>query len=52
MKFIEEGYNAAQLDDIREIIERAALIKVIQEEVRSAKTLFEEAKELREKIKL
>ena len=50
--FAEEGYKAAQSDDIRETIERAALIKVAQEEVRSAQAHFEEARELTEKIKL
>ena len=50
--FAEEGLNAARLDDIGESIEKATLIKVIQEKVRSAKTLSEEAKESREKVEL
>ena len=50
--FAREGLNAAQSDDIRETIKEAALIKVVQIEVRSAKTQFEEVKELREKIEL
>ena len=52
VKFIEEGYNAAQLDNFGEMVDRAALIKVVQEEDRSAKTQFGEAKESREKIEL
>ena len=52
VKFAEEGYNAAQVDSFGVTIERAALIKMIQEEVQSAKTQFEEAKKLREKIEL
>ena len=51
-RFREEGYNVAQLDSFGETIERATLIKVIQEEVRSAKTQFEEAKRSREKVEL
>ena len=50
--FAKETLNAAQLDDIGETIERDALIKVIREEVRSAKTQFEEAKESRENTEL
>lgn len=52
VEYAEEGYKAAQSDEIRETIERAALIKVTQEEVRSAQTRFEEARELTEKIEL
>ena len=52
VEFAEEVLKAAQSDDIRETIERAALINVVQEEVRSAQTQFEEAKESTEKIVL
>ncbi|KAL8941535.1 MAG: hypothetical protein Q9211_001782 [Gyalolechia sp. 1 TL-2023] len=52
VKFAEEGYDAAQLDNIGETVERAALIKMAQEEVRSAQTQIEEAKEPLEKIRL
>ena len=51
-EFAEEGYNAARLDSIGETVERAALIKVVQEEIRSTQTQFEQARELKEKIKL
>lgn len=52
LEFAEEGYKAAQLDDIRETVERAALTKVTQAEVRSAHTQFEQARKSTEKIKL
>ena len=52
VEFAEEVLKVTQSDDIRETIERAALIKVVQEEVRSAQTQFEEAKESTEKIVL
>ena len=52
LEFAQEVLKAAQSDDIKETIERAALIKAVQEEVRSAQTQFEEAKESREKIVL
>lgn len=41
VKSAEEGYNAARLDNFEEIIEKAILIKMAQEEVRSAQTQFE-----------
>lgn len=52
VEFAEEGYKAARLDNLGEIVERAALIKVVQEEVRSAQTQFEKATESTEKIGL
>ena len=52
LEFAEEGYKAARLDDIRETVERAALIKVTQEEVRSAQTQLEQARKSTEKMKL
>ena len=52
LEFAEEEYKAAQLDNFGEAIERAALIKVAQEEVRSAQTQFEEARESTEKVEL
>lgn len=48
----EEGYQAARLDNLGETVERAALIKVAQEELRSAQIQFEEARESTEKIEL
>ncbi|KAL8648993.1 MAG: hypothetical protein Q9210_004661 [Variospora velana] len=48
----EEGYDAARLDNIGETVERAALFKMAQGEVRSAQTQVEEAKEPLEKIRL
>ena len=50
--FAEEGYNAARLDNFGEIVERAVLIMMVQQEVRSADIQFKEAKEEAEKIKL
>lgn len=52
VEFAEEGYKAARLDNLGETVERAALIKVAQEEVRSAQTQFEQARESTEKIEL
>jgi len=52
MESAEEGYNAARLDNFGETVEKAALIKVVQEEVQSAQTQFEEARESTKKIKL
>lgn len=52
VEFVEEGYKAAQLDNFGEIVERAALIKMVQEEVRSAQTQFEQARDSIEKIEL
>ncbi len=48
----KEVYNAARLDNFEETVERAFLIKMAQEEVRSAQTQFEEEKESTEKIEL
>ncbi|KAI9784909.1 MAG: hypothetical protein M1835_003472 [Candelina submexicana] len=52
VEFAEEVYNAARLDDLGETIERAALIKMAQGEVRSAQTQVEEAREPLRKIRL
>ena len=52
MEIAEEVLKTAQSDDIRETIEKDALIKVVQEEARSAQVQFEEAKESTEKIVL
>ena len=52
VKFAEEGFKAARLDNLGETVERATSIKVAQEEVRSAHTQFEEAKKSTEKILL
>lgn len=52
LEFTEEGYKAARLDDFGEAIEKAALIKVMQEEVRSAMIQFEEETESTEKMEL
>ena len=50
VEFVEEGYNAVQLDNLEETVERAVLIKMVQEEIRSAQTQFEEEKESTEKL--
>ena len=50
VEFTEEGYKAAQLDNIGQSIERAALIKLVQDEVRSAHTQLKQAREPMEKI--
>ena len=52
VEFLKEGYQAAQMDDIGETIEKAALFKVLQEEVRSAQVQLEETRESAEKLKL
>lgn len=52
VEFAEEGYDAARIDDFGTIVERDALVKVIQGEARSAQIQFEEARESAEKIKL
>lgn len=52
VEFAEEGYNAARLDNFEETIERGVLIKMAQEEVRSAQTRFEEERESTEKLEL
>ncbi len=36
VEFVEEGYKAARLENLGETVERAALINMVQEEVRSA----------------
>lgn len=52
LEFAEEELNAARSGDFTGTIERAALITMIQKEVRSAQTLFEESNELKEKLEL
>jgi len=52
VEFAEEGYKAARLENLGETLERAALIKVVQEELRSAQIQFKEARESTEKIEL
>ena len=52
MELAEEGYKAAQLNNFEEIVERAALIKATQKEIRSAQIQSEEARESTEKIEL
>lgn len=52
VEFAEQGYNAAQLDNLGETVERAVLIRMAQEEVRSAQTQFEEERESTEKMEL
>ena len=49
VKFAKEVLEAVRSDDLDETIERATLIKLVQEEVRSAQTHFEK---WRKKIKL
>lgn len=41
MKFAKEVLKATRLDDLGETVEKAALIKLVQEEVRSTQTHFE-----------
>ncbi|KAL8744021.1 MAG: hypothetical protein Q9190_003689 [Brigantiaea leucoxantha] len=52
VKFVEEMYDAARLDNPGETVKRSALIQMAQREVKSAHTQVEQAKELLEKIKL
>ncbi|MCJ1382857.1 hypothetical protein MMC17_005970 [Xylographa soralifera] len=52
MEFAKEGYHNAQLDSFGETVKRTILIKLVQEEVRSAQTQLEQAREPREKITL
>ncbi|KAI4288699.1 MAG: hypothetical protein L6R35_002035 [Caloplaca aegaea] len=52
VELAEEAYDAARLDNLGEIVERAALIKMALGEVRSAQTQVEEAKEPLKKIRL
>ena len=52
VEFVEQGYNAARLDDLGETVERTGLIKMAQEEVRSAQAQFEKEKESTEKMEL
>ena len=51
LEFAEHGLQAARLDGFEEI-ERAVLIKMTQEEVRSAQTQFEKEKQSTEKVEL
>ncbi|KAI9777433.1 MAG: hypothetical protein M1816_004723 [Peltula sp. TS41687] len=50
--FAEEGLKAARSDDFGETVRRAALIKMVQEEILSAQAQFKESKELAEKTEL
>ncbi|KAL9103074.1 MAG: hypothetical protein Q9163_001840 [Psora crenata] len=52
VEYEEEAYEAAQVIDFGETIERAALIKLVQAEIRSAQIQVEQAKEGIEKRKL
>jgi hypothetical protein len=52
VKFAEEILKAAQSDSFGETIERAALSRIIQKEVESARTRLEESKALAEKVEL
>ncbi|KAA6411556.1 MAG: hypothetical protein FRX48_04836 [Lasallia pustulata] len=52
VELAEEGLKAARSDDFEETVERAALIRMVQEEVQSAQTRFEQAIESTEKVKL
>ena len=49
VEFAEEGYKAARSDGLGETVERAAMIRMAQEEVRSARTQFEQARESTER---
>ncbi|KAL8646623.1 MAG: hypothetical protein Q9210_006034, partial [Variospora velana] len=52
VELAEEGMNAAMSDGIGQKVERATLIRLIQEELESARPPLEEAKELTRKINL
>lgn len=52
VKRAEEGLKAAQSDDFGGTVERAALVRSIEEELGSAQTRFDESIQLREKLKL
>lgn len=52
VELAEEGLKAARSDDFEETVERAALIRMVQEEVQSAQTRLEQAIESTEKVKL
>jgi len=50
--FADEGLKAARLDDFERLVAKAALLKVVEEEVRSAQTKLKNAREMIEIIKL
>lgn len=52
VKFTEERYKAAQLNNLEETVKRAALIKVAQKEVQFTQTQFEQTMKSTEKIEL
>ncbi|KAI9779204.1 MAG: hypothetical protein M1816_003644 [Peltula sp. TS41687] len=52
VRFAEEVLKAARSDDFGETVKRAALIKMVQEEIPSAQAQFKESKESVEKIML
>jgi hypothetical protein len=52
VKSAEEEYNVAELNNLKEIVERAVLIKMTQKEIRFAQTQFEKKKKSTEKMKL
>jgi hypothetical protein len=52
VKFAKEGLKAAESDDFGETIERAALIRLIQEELESARARLDESRKSEEKVKL
>ena len=52
LRLAKEGLEAVRSDGFGERVERAVLVKVIQEEVRSAREQFEEEKKSIEKIKV
>ena len=52
VEFEEQGLKAAQLDGLGESVEKASLVAMIQEEVRSAQRQIKECTEAIDKIKL
>ena len=52
MEFAEEGLKAAQWDDFGETVGRAALVRLIREEIESAQTRLDEAKASGERVTL
>ncbi len=52
IKFAEEEYNAARINNFEATVERVVLIKIIQKETRFAQIQFEKTRKSAEKIKL
>ena len=50
LKFAEKIYKIARLNNLKKIVERIALIKMIQKEVQFAQIQFDQTKKLKKKI--